>query len=186
MSSSLAAEQGSLPVFRYHPDPVATGSVAASDVVCACCHRQRGFIFVGAVSVVDDVDGRVCPWCIADGGAARMFAVEFTGVLWRFLDVSATVTDEVVHRTPGFIGWQQERWLHHPRDAAEFHGPAGATELASLPDALESLRAESAEFEWTDGLVDEYLSSLRKDGQPTAYLFRCRHCSTHIAYSDFA
>jgi uncharacterized protein len=113
-----------------------------------------------------------------------MFDAEFTDAPG---EVGAEVTDEVLHRTPGFTGWQQERWLHHCNDAAEFHGPAGAEELAPFPDAVECLRLEVLEWGgWSAEQVDGYLQSLSKDGQPTAYLFRCRHCETHLAYSDFA
>jgi hypothetical protein len=38
---------------------------------------------------------------------------------------------------------------------------------------------------WRVDEVDGFLRSLSRDGQPTAYLFRCRHCGTHISYSDF-
>jgi len=36
-----------LPTFRYHPDPLASGSIAASDAACACCNQHRGFIYTG-------------------------------------------------------------------------------------------------------------------------------------------
>ncbi|MFF7019974.1 CbrC family protein [Streptomyces klenkii] len=32
--------------------------------------------------------------------------------------------------------------------------------------------------------VEQYLGSLAKDDRPTAYLFRCRSCAAHLAYSD--
>ena len=32
--------------------------------------------------------------------------------------------------------------------------------------------------------IEEYLGNLDKGGSPTAYLFRCRHCGTDLAYSD--
>ncbi|MCP4306259.1 MAG: CbrC family protein [bacterium] len=39
-----------LPSFRYHPDPIATGSIRPSDeAVCRRCSRNRGFIYVGPV-----------------------------------------------------------------------------------------------------------------------------------------
>ena len=33
--------------------------------------------------------------------------------------------------------------------------------------------------------VEEYLASLDRQRPPSAYLFRCRHCDVHLAYSDF-
>lgn len=99
-------------------------------------------------------------------------------------DVPADATEEVLRRTPGFAGWQQEYWLHHCGDAAEFHGAVGAVELIGLPDAVEDLRSRLSGGAWSAEAVDGYLRALDKDGQPTAYLFRCRHCGTHLAYSD--
>jgi uncharacterized protein CbrC (UPF0167 family) len=37
-------------------------------------------------------------------------------------DVPAGVLDELTRRTPGFAGWQQERWLFHCADAAAYVG----------------------------------------------------------------
>jgi uncharacterized protein CbrC (UPF0167 family) len=74
--------------------------------------------------------------------------------------------------------------LHHCGDAAEFHGPVGAADLVDFPDALEQLRFELSGVPWSATEVDFYLKALSRDGQPTAYLFRCRHCGTHLAYSD--
>lgn len=81
-------------------------------------------------------------------------------------------------------GWHQEQWLHHCGDAAEFHGCVGARELAAFPDAVKHLRSELAGHGWPADQVTWYLQALSKDGQPTAYLFRCRRCGTHLAYSD--
>jgi uncharacterized protein CbrC (UPF0167 family) len=54
------------PVFVYHQDPVATGSVAVSGAECVCCGQARGFVYTGPVYGEADVPhGRLCPWCIA-------------------------------------------------------------------------------------------------------------------------
>jgi uncharacterized protein CbrC (UPF0167 family) len=36
-----------LPAFRYHPDPVATGSVARSGEACDVCGEERGYLYEG-------------------------------------------------------------------------------------------------------------------------------------------
>jgi uncharacterized protein CbrC (UPF0167 family) len=36
-----------LPIFCYHPDPVASGSIVAPDAQCACYGERRGFICTG-------------------------------------------------------------------------------------------------------------------------------------------
>ncbi|WP_330305041.1 MULTISPECIES: CbrC family protein [unclassified Streptomyces] len=162
-----------LPYFPYHPDPLATGSLVPSRTRCACCGQPRGYVYAGPVYAVAGLSHALCPWCLADGSAAARYEAQFTEVDGR---VPADVVRTVEQRTPGFGGWQQERWLTHCEDAAVFLGRAGIRELTPHPDALEALAADFGE---------EFLSVLDADGQPTAYLFRCRHCARHLAYADF-
>lgn len=167
-----------LPEFRYHPDPEATGSVAACAEACLRCGQARGFIYTGPVHATEELDRCLCPWCIADGSAAEQFDAEFTDVGWGVPpEVPDAVLQEVATRTPGFSGWQQEHWLYHCGDAAAFLGRVGWTGLQPHPDAIESLQQEQS----ADALM-----ALDVDGAATAYLFRCRHCGRHIAYADSA
>ena len=177
------AEQ--LPSFRYHPDPVATGSVAPSGRECRACARARSLIYVGPVYAEQELTEAFCPWCIADGRAAELFSVEFTDVGWGVpAGVPASVTDEIGCRTPGFHSWQQDHWLYHCDDGCAFLGAVGRPELDDYPDAWESLKRECEEYGWGQPDVSAYLDSLAKDGSPTAYLFRCLVCGTHLAYTD--
>ena len=177
---------GALPRFRYHPDPVATGSIEPCDAACPACGRLRGFRYVGPVYAVEELDDALCPWCIADGTAAARYDAELTDVGWGVPDdVPASVTDEIAHRTPGFHSWQQDHWLYHCGDGCAFLGAAGRSELEEHADALAALRREAASFGWDDHQITAYLASLTKGGSPTAYLFRCLVCGTHLAYSDF-
>lgn len=170
-----------LPVFPYHPDPVGTGAVVRSEVECSCCHLARGHIYTGPVYAVENLRGRLCPWCIADGSAADRFEALFTDVLD---DVPMDRLLAITQRTPGFSGWQQERWLVHCGDGAAFLGAVGAAELADHPEAWTSLREERGDGPCSSSRAEQYLMALTKNGQPTAYLFRCRACGTHLAYSD--
>jgi len=174
-----------LPEFGYHPDPLATGFVERSDGTCLSCGQPRGFIYTGPVSAVDELVNSFCPWCIADGSAAARFAASFSADEPVPEGVPREVVDAVTTRTPGFSGWQQSHWLYHCGDGAAFLGLAGWPELEGLPDALDALRHEHDGLGWTPKLIEEYLRELDKDGSPSAYLFRCRHCGTHLAYSDF-
>jgi uncharacterized protein CbrC (UPF0167 family) len=90
----------------------------------------------------------------------------------------------IAERTPGFSGWQQEHWLYHCNDGAAFLGRAGSEELEPHPDAFEMLRREGEARGWDSDQIERYIGALDKDGEATAYLFRCRHCGTHLAYSD--
>ncbi|MEU3355203.1 CbrC family protein [Streptomyces sp. NPDC037389] len=173
-----------LPDFPYHPDPLATASVVVSKTACACCGQERGYAYTGPVYAVEKPDGRLCPWCIADGTAAARYEAHFSGDV-EGDDVPREVLLAIAERTPGFTGWQDERWLLHCGDGAAFLGRVGAVELADHPDALESLRQGVSHWGWSADQIDHFLGSLDKDGQPTAYLFRCRTCAAHLAYADF-
>lgn len=175
---------GLLPEFPYHPDPLATGVIIPSDTTCVCCDQARGYIYTGPVYAVEDLDDVLCPWCIADGTAAERFKASFTGGP-LVDDVPPEVLSAVDTRTPGFTAWQEPHWLFHCGDGAAFVGLAGARELDAHPDALEMLRQEATGWGQPPEEVDQYLKSLDKDDQPTAYLFRCRVCAKHLAYSDF-
>jgi uncharacterized protein len=174
-----------LPDFPYHPEPTKTGSVIESASRCIACGEARGYIYVGPVYAVEELADAFCPWCIADGSAAARFNADFTDVGNAPDDVPEAVLEELAKRTPGFTGWQQEHWLYHCGDAAAFLGPAGWRELESYPDAIDALRHEHDAYSWTADQTKTYLASLDKEGEPTAYVFRCRHCGRHLAYSDF-
>jgi len=181
----MAGMTESLPAFRYHPDPIATGSVVPSDRACLSCGRARGFTYVGPVYAVDELTDGLCPWCIADGTASATFDAEFTdAAIGVPTNISASVVDELLHGTPGYNSWQQDRWLYHCGDACAFLGPVGRVGLEDHPDAREMLRHEHDDFDWNERQVEAYIDSLSRDGSPTAYLFRCRHCAAHLAYSD--
>jgi uncharacterized protein len=177
----------SIPIFKYHPDPIVTGSVVSSDAKCICCDQQRGFIYVGPVYAVDELSECICPWRIADGSAHIKFGAELTdaagvGGYPRIQKLPQLVIEEVAYRTPGFSGWQQERWLACCDDAAAFVGHAGRVELQKqFAGAVESIRMDS---EMKEGHWQHYLSALNKNGDPTAYIFRCLHCGKHLGYSD--
>src|SRR3954452_7382977 len=118
-----------LPTFRYHPDPIATGSIKPSGASCICCAEARGFVYAGPVySTRNNLDDAICPWCIADGSAAKKFDASFTDAAgigggdedWP--EVSAGIIEEVSLRTPGYNSWQEERWFTCCDDAAAYLG----------------------------------------------------------------
>jgi hypothetical protein len=175
-----------LPRFRYHPDPVDTGSIERSGAVCRSCGLARGYIYTGPTSGAENLTRAVCPWCIADGSAAARFSVRFVdpagiGDYGRWPRVPVEVVVEISTRTPAFNGWQQERWWTHCGDGAEFIGIAGRTELETRwPEAIPAIRDDAAVGnDW-----DDYYARMRSDSSPTAYVFRCRHCGRVGGYSD--
>ena len=182
-----------LPKFEYHPDPIGTGSVEPPDAICRICGRNRGYIYDGPVYGVPKEfdDARICPWCIADGSAHERFEAVFTDIdgvghgydePWE--PVPPSVAEEVAYRTPGFSGWQQERWRTHCGDAAEFLGPARYDDLTNAwSEAVDAIRADSG-FPPGDAEWDEILRTFDRDYGPTAYVFRCRRCGKLGGYWD--
>lgn len=177
-----------LPSFRYHPDPLKTGSIVeAPDTPCLACNRLRGYIYTGPAHSEKNFNltNAVCPWCIADGSAAKRFGAIFN-------DTGATeglaegIRDQIEKQTPGFDAWQQEQWLACCSDGASFLGVVGAAELkrefpTAIPVVSKYLRSE---FDVSKEEAEEMLDTLSKDDQPSAYLFRCLHCHKFLVYAD--
>ena len=176
-----------LPNFKYHPDPLGTGSIEQSDTECECCGRITGYIYKGPTFSEEELDDCICPWCIASGDAHSKFDAEFTdydgiGDYGTWDSVPVEVKDEVAFRTPGFSGWQQERWWTHCGDAAMFLGLAGKKEVLEYGAQLQKALKDEAglnDVQWLS-----YLDALSKTGSPTAYIFKCRHCGGLGGYSD--
>ncbi len=177
-----------LPGSRYHPDPIATGSVEPSDVSCAACGMARGHVYTGPTHSERELDRRICPWCIADGRAHRVLGVTFVdergigGYSGRWGRVPAAVVRELVERTPGFLGWQEEQWFTCCGDAAAFVGRAGKRELEAA--GAEAIALVREDLDLDEQTWERYFDELDADGSPTAYLFSCLHCGRLGGYSD--
>ena len=140
----------------------------------------------------EDFDDGVCPWCIADGSAHARFDVTFVaddavGDYGRGPAVPPEVVACITTRTPSFASWQTTRWLTCCADAAVFLGPIGAPEIEALgAEAGDLLVALAKDIAMDAGSDDfrAYVGTLDRDGSPTAFLFRCRHCGKLSGYSD--
>ncbi|HMR74217.1 MAG TPA: CbrC family protein [Polyangiaceae bacterium] len=163
-----------LPAFKYHPDPLGTGSIKVSDAVCECCGQARGYSYSAAVYAIQNVEV-VCPWCIADGSLARRFDATLVdaGPLVS-AGLSSAIVDEVTRRTPGYLSWQQESWIACCDDACEFHGDAPRAEIRDLDEVgMLSLSSESGfTVEDLRSIIEQY----EPRGSPAFYKFVCRHC----------
>jgi len=172
-----------LPTFRYHPDPIATGSIEASDRACQICGQTRGFRYAVPVQCAAKVEA-VCPWCIADGSAARKLDGRFSdGDPLIEAGVAPAAVDEVMYRTPGYSSWQQEIWMAHCGDACAFLGDASKEELVALagPDLDALLERELLRDSDWRGLVSGYVPG----GDPAVHHFRCLHCQASLYSLDF-
>ena len=184
-------------MFRYHPDPIATGSAERADHVCHVCGQHRDVRYTGPIY------GRraenLCLECIASGEASRALGIvavaldaghtldqpaEFSDAVDVPADVPPDVVLEITRRTPGFAGWQQESWLYHCADGAAFLGPAGYQDLVAHPEAVDMIRADLGARGWAAPAAEELIRRLDRTGEPTAYLFRCLHCDARLASWD--
>ena len=151
---------------------------------CLVCGENPGWLYVLGAYGPRNLRDEVCPWCIADGSAASAHEVRFTEVDDAPDAVPEAVIRELEERTPGFSGWQQERWLFHCDDAAAFLGAVGWDELSAHPEAVAAVLLQVAGSGIAGEDAEAFVGSLDVDGASTAYLFRCLHCGAHLAYAD--
>ncbi|TQV88247.1 CbrC family protein [Aliikangiella coralliicola] len=159
-----------LPNFKYHPDPIGSDSICESSEICECCGKQTGYRYKGSIYCKGDISS-LCPWCIADGSAAKKYDAQFNNF---YSDLPDEIVKEVQERTPGFYSFQEQDWLEHCDDACEFYGQALASDLQSLSQSevnwiLENTYLDSEEWEH---LKQEHVP----DSEPVIYKYVCRKC----------
>lgn len=166
----------SLPHFKYHPDPVATGMIERKTAICPCCERTTEYVYATIPYCVDEIEN-LCPECIADGSATKKFKASFAdGHPLSRAGLAKEIIEEVIFRTPGFISWQQEVWLACCNDACEFHGHLRRDEFLNLPPEI--IAKFRTEHRIDDKLWKILSSSYRPGGSLAIYKFVCRHCRT--------
>jgi uncharacterized protein CbrC (UPF0167 family) len=177
------------PLFRYHPDPIATGMIVASKNSCMICEQARGYVYNGVPYCEEEVEElSICPWCISDGSAHDQLDAEFTDSASIGSGLVGTgpppieVIEEIAYRSPGFNAWQTECWFTHCDDGAAFIGAMGCDDLTKLgQEAVRVIRDSTG----LDGEAwDDFFAALDGDGSPCAYLFRCLHCGQFGGYAD--
>lgn len=170
-----------LPFFKYHPNPLATGAFTQAQyaVVCDCCGCSTHIYYDGPFYSIEDIK-YLCPNCIASGAAAKKFDGDFQDDCClepKVLD--AEKIDELIHRTPGYSGWQQEYWRSHCGDFCAFIGYVGAAELKALGVLDEVLD----DPQWSEEEKDLIKTSVN-GGSLQCYLFKCLHCGKHMVWMD--
>lgn len=172
-----------LPIFKYHPDPLSTGSIIQSDAKCSVCGESKGYIYTSTVYCVADLENEICPWCLADGSAAQKFDAAFcddTPLVEAGL--AASIIQEVTTRTPGYDTWQQDVWLAHCADACAFLGDASKEDVRTI--AAEGLPFVGGE--WIDQKTMRAIAqNYHPKGSPAFYKFKCLHCGKLLYAMDF-
>jgi len=111
-NSMQGGERLKLPFFLYNPNPLSLGVIKKETTLCPVCNRNREYVYHGPFYSIEEVEG-VCPWCIADGSAANMFDGEFQDPASCESVEKEVYLNELIYKTPGYNGWQQEYWLSH-------------------------------------------------------------------------
>lgn len=176
-----------LPSFRYHPNPIKTGTFVISEVgeICDCCRKTTMYVYTGPFYAEEDVEC-LCPSCIASGKAAE----KFDGVFQKPSNIDAGVDDsaklkELTTRTPGYDAWYQEYWRTHCRDFCAFVGYVGKKEIEEM-GILEEILQDDIWDEICDSPSPKGLiNMLNLERFPQGYLFRCLHCGKHLIWVDF-
>ena len=170
-----------LPFFKYHPNPLATRAFTQAQyaVVCDCCGCSTHIYYDGPFYAIDDIN-YLCPNCIASGAAAKKFDGAFQDDCCLESEVlDAEKVDELIHRTPGYSGWQQEYWRSHCGDFCAFIGYVRAAELKALGVLDEVLD----DPQWSEEEKDLIKTSVN-GGSLQCYLFKCLHCGKHMVWMD--
>ncbi len=165
-----------LPQFRYNPDAEKLGIITRIETDCPACKKTRSAVYEGPFYASEEIEG-LCPWCIKDGSAARIFQGSFQdGTSCEPVEKKEYFL-ELTERTPGYSGRQQEKWLSHCGDFCAFKGYAGWQEIKSISKELEK---DLGVIRAAHNLTQEELeNSLVNNGSMQGYLFQCLHCKTH-------
>ncbi|MBQ3937125.1 MAG: CbrC family protein [Ruminococcus sp.] len=171
-----------IPEFKYHPDPLGTGAFQQGEARrCDCCGKQTEIWYEQPFYCEQDVEC-LCPQCIADGSAAERFGGEFQDSASVGEVSDDAKLDELIHRTPGYIGWQQEYWYAHCDDFCEFVGYVGWKELAEMGIDGEIEQSYDKDINMFD--LEDVKNDMADGGGMQGYLFRCLHCGRHFLYVD--
>ena len=115
-----------IPEFKYHPDPIKTGAFSQGEYrKCDCCNESTNIWYSEPFYTAKDGIECLCPNCIANGMAASKFDGEFQDPESTDRVSNPDKLDELIHRTPGYFGWQQEYWIAHCDDYCAFVGYVG-------------------------------------------------------------
>lgn len=170
------------PTFKYHPDPLATGAfIKGEPCKCECCCKDTEIWYRSPFYSIEKVKC-LCPECIANGYAAKKFNGEFQDS-YSVDEVSdESKLDELVHRTPGYRGWQQEYWPAHCDDYCAFIGYVGWDDLVRRGIDKEIEDAYGTEINgWDINLLKQ---NMKNGGGMQGYLFKCLHCGQHRLLID--
>ncbi|KQL50519.1 hypothetical protein AN964_22950 [Heyndrickxia shackletonii] len=166
---------------KYNPNALFLGVIIKEKTSCPVCKKEREYMYEGPFYAEDNVEG-ICPWCILDGSATKKYDGEFQDVdSCEEVDKQEYI-DELIHRTPGYVGWQQEYWLSHCGDFCAIVQYVGWEEIKHFENELaEDIKKICTEY----GLTKQgFQNGLKNEGNLQGYLFECIYCGKHRLLVD--
>ncbi|WP_181034343.1 CbrC family protein [Arthrobacter sp. GMC3] len=184
-----ASDLNRLPIFRFHPNAYDLDIFEVLDGVCEACEMPRAMRYKSSFYAMEDVE-YICPWCIADGTAARVFDGEFSdaagieaipeGTSFS-VEVYEAESLEVATCTPSYVSWQQEEWRSHCGRPCAFLGDIGANDLPQYLTEPDFAADVNGGLGWDPASI---LNDLERGGDFAGYLFRCLSCGAHRLHVD--
>lgn len=172
--------------FKYHPNAYKLDLFVEEDGICSVCNEERSLKYTASFYSVEDPE-YICPYCIADGRAAKKYDGSFNdycgieGVSPDPNDPPSVIPREMLleicERTPSYFSWQQEVWLSHCNEPCAFIDYA---DTKTIEPYREEILSE------LDSISEETLEYLSKDGDCVGYLFQCIQCGKHKLHVDFS
>lgn len=163
-----------LPEFKYHPNAYKINIFTPEQGICSVCNKLRELKYNCSFYSIEEPD-YICPWCIADGSAAQKYNGQFNDYL-GIQDLPDDKLEEILLRTPGYVGWQQEVWLAHCNEPCAFIDYVGSEEIEPYFDEIK----DDIEC-YPEDLIK---SSLSKNGSLVGYLFECVKCGKKRLHID--
>ncbi|MDF9826104.1 uncharacterized protein CbrC (UPF0167 family) [Ereboglobus sp. PH5-10] len=167
-----------LPNFKYCPCPMEKGIFRDDRIIeCNCCGRETPVYYDGPFYTAADNVRYLCPECIHSGKAAKKYDASFQQNLVNDETIKDEgATDEILHRTPGYVSFQGNAWPAHCDDYCAFSSYVGWPELEErgIADSVENISE----------LGFDALKDMRNNGSLQGYLFQCLKCKTHVILAD--
>lgn len=172
-----------LPKFKYNPDPLKLKVIEQRKTNCPVCSQEKDYVYDGPFYSIANVEG-ICPWCIADGRAAKKYNGEFQDSASCEKVDNPEFLDELVHRTPGFCGWQQERWLSCCGDLCAITDYLSWKQIQQLVQQYpQQTRSDLEQLQREYRMTEEEFKTASYN-YIQGYLFECLHCNSPRFYTD--
>lgn len=164
------------PKFKYHLDPIKSKVFIKGESICPVCNRINEYRYDLAFYAIEEVED-ICPWCIADGSAAKKYDGMFNDDTGCENVSNKEYLFELLYRTPSYAALQTEQWLSHCDDYCMFIEYVGWKEIKDIVDELkDDIERIKAKYRMSQ---EEFEKWLINDGSFQGYLFRCVNCGKH-------